>query len=102
MEILKKSLAKLQQQIRDRKAMIEGKLKARQPISDSDEEWLDNGGNLVDEERVVDALDNVSDYERGLERLNSHDKLVVEKLKNLAGSGAATTKKRKRMGFLVN
>ena len=102
MEILKKSLAKLQQQIRDRKAMIEGKLKARQPISDSDEEWLDNGGNLVDEEWVVDALDNVLDYEWGFERLNSYDKLVVKKLKNLARSGAATTKKHKHMGFLVN
>ena len=47
-------------------------------------------------------MDKVSDYEQGLERLNSHDKLVVEKLKNLAGSGAAPTKKHKCMAFLVN
>ncbi|KIK76349.1 hypothetical protein PAXRUDRAFT_170205, partial [Paxillus rubicundulus Ve08.2h10] len=69
------------------KTRLEGELKARQPISDSDQEWLDNAGNLVDEEQVVDALDHASDYEQGLKRLNSHDKSVVEKLKNLAGSG---------------
>jgi hypothetical protein len=33
METLKKGLAKLRHQIRDRKAALEGKLKARQPIS---------------------------------------------------------------------
>ncbi|KIK75360.1 hypothetical protein PAXRUDRAFT_173078 [Paxillus rubicundulus Ve08.2h10] len=76
LEILKKGLTKLQQQIQDQKTRLEGKLKAGQPLSDSDEEWLDNAGNLVDEERVVDPLDNASDYEQGLKRLNSHDKSV--------------------------
>ncbi|KIK81932.1 hypothetical protein PAXRUDRAFT_154900 [Paxillus rubicundulus Ve08.2h10] len=63
LEILKKGLTKLQQQIRDQKTRLEGKLKAGQPLSDSDEEWLDNAGNLVDEERVGDTLDNASDYD---------------------------------------
>ena len=47
-------------------------------------------------------MDKVSDYEQGLKRLNSHDKLVVKKLTDLAGSGAAPTKKCKCMAFLVN
>ncbi|KIK78130.1 hypothetical protein PAXRUDRAFT_164834 [Paxillus rubicundulus Ve08.2h10] len=101
-ETLKKGLAKLRHQIRDRKTRLEGELKAHQPVSDSNLEWLDNAGNLVDEERVVDALDHASDYERGLQRLNSHDKSVIEKLKNLAGSGdhEKPANKRKRMAFL--
>jgi hypothetical protein len=56
-EILKKGLMRLQQQIQDRKTRLEGALKACQPISDSDQEWLDTDGNLVDEDHVVDALD---------------------------------------------
>ncbi|KAF8495834.1 hypothetical protein JB92DRAFT_3126391 [Gautieria morchelliformis] len=103
-ETLKKGLTKLRNQIRDRKTRLLDVLKASQPISDSDQEWLYNAGNLVDEERVVDALDHASDYERGLERLNSHDKSVVEKLNNLARSGeksCAPSKKRKRMAFLT-
>ena len=100
--ILKKGLTKLRHQIQDRKTRLEDKLKAGQPISDSDEDWLDNTGNLVDEEQVVDVLDHASDYEQELKRLNSHDKSVVEKLRNLAGSdvtGCAPPKKRKRMAF---
>ncbi|KIK80403.1 hypothetical protein PAXRUDRAFT_158811, partial [Paxillus rubicundulus Ve08.2h10] len=46
------------------KAALKAALKANQPISEVDEEWLDNAGNLVDEERVVDELDKALDYER--------------------------------------
>ena len=49
-EILKKGLAKLQFQIQDQKTRLMDKLKASQPISDSDEDWLDNAANLVDKE----------------------------------------------------
>jgi|SRR5712672_903449 len=100
-EILQKGLTKLQNQTQDRKKRLEDELRAGQPISDSDEEWLDNDGNLVDEERVVDTLDCVSDYEQGLKRLNSHDRSVVEKLQSLAGS-CVPSKKRKRMAFLIS
>ena len=91
-EILKKGLAKLRNQVQDQKAMLEGKLKAHQPISDSDEEWLNTDGNLVDEEQVVNALDCASDYKQGLKRLNSHDKSVVDKLQSLVGSFASLKK----------
>jgi hypothetical protein len=97
-EILTKGLTKLRNQVQDRKTRLGGELRAGRPISDGDMEWLDNDGNLVDEERVIDALDHASDYEQGLKRLNSHDKSVVDRLKSLVGS-CAPSKKRKRMAF---
>ena len=60
-------------------------LNRKEKISDEDEEWLDNVGNLVDEEAVVDLLENVYDYEHGLTQLTSQQKSLVEKLKELGG-----------------
>ena len=85
-EILKKGLTRLQNQVQDWKTRLLAELRASRPISDTDQEQLDNNGNLVDEERVVDVLDCASDYEEGLRRLNSHDKYVVDKLQSLIGS----------------
>ncbi|GLB43834.1 putative CENP-B ARS binding protein-like protein [Lyophyllum shimeji] len=42
-------------------------------------------GNLIDEEAVVDLLKKAADYERGLTRLTSQQKSLVEKLKELNG-----------------
>ena len=98
--ILKKGLAKLQNQIPDRKSKLEADLKANKHISEVDEEWLDNTGNLVDEERVVDILDKASDYERGLGRLGQEEKSIVQKLMQLAGAVSAS-KKHKCMGFSI-
>ncbi|KAG6896196.1 hypothetical protein C0993_008691 [Termitomyces sp. T159_Od127] len=47
------------------------------------EEWLDKEGNLINRERVIEVLDNAPDYERGLEQLDSHQKALVDKLKEL-------------------
>jgi hypothetical protein len=44
-------------------------------LSESDEEWLDGEGNLIDEERVLELLENSSNYERGIQKigvLSSH------------------------------
>ena len=98
-EILKKGLTRLWNQVQDRKTRLLAELRASQPISDTDQEWLDNDRNLVDEEQVVDVLDYASDYEKGLKRLNSHDKYVVDKLQSLIGS-YTPTKKHKHMRFL--
>jgi hypothetical protein len=40
-------------------------LNAQKSITESDEAWLDGEGNPVDEERVVDLLENASDYDQG-------------------------------------
>ncbi|KAG6377392.1 hypothetical protein JVT61DRAFT_15188 [Boletus reticuloceps] len=74
----------------DRRTKLEADLKANQPISETDEDWLDNAGNLVDEEWVVELLDCASDYERGVEKLDEKGKFVVPKLKDLAGNGEKT------------
>lgn len=95
-DILKKGLKELQNQIGEQKSQLEAKLKANQLVLEIDLEWLDNAGNLVDEERIVDVLDKASDYERGLERMGLQEKAIVQKLKELIG-GDAPTKKHKCM-----
>ncbi|KAH0834267.1 hypothetical protein J3R83DRAFT_11623 [Lanmaoa asiatica] len=45
-ETLKKGLGKLRQQISDQKMRLEAALKARQPVSDADQDWLDNEMHL--------------------------------------------------------
>ena len=95
-EILKKGLSKLQNQIHDRKAHLQACLQAGQSISDRDKEWLDHDGNLIDEERLVDDLDNTSDYDQRLKGLSSSEKSIVDKLKSLAkGSEKSSTPSKK-------
>ncbi|KAI6010480.1 hypothetical protein PISMIDRAFT_23586 [Pisolithus microcarpus 441] len=57
-DVLQKGLAMLRNQICSQKATLEANLKANKCISEADEEWLDNAGNLVDKECVVEKLDN--------------------------------------------
>ncbi|KAI6013681.1 hypothetical protein BKA83DRAFT_4062974 [Pisolithus microcarpus] len=85
-DTLKKGLEKLQDQIRVCKASLEATLKANKTISAADEEWLDNVGNLVDEERLVDELERAMDYESAFEGLNPQEKSIVEKLMEIAMS----------------
>jgi len=59
-EILKRGLLKLRNQVQQWKSELEAKLKAGQPVSDADVDWLDGDGNLIDEEWVVEILDNAS------------------------------------------
>ena len=98
-KVLKKGLARLHDQIQERKGKLDIELKASRPISEVDQDWLDGDGNLVDEEKVVETLDSASDYERGLNRLDSQEKTIVQKLQKLAGApksaSDAPSKKRK-------
>ena len=87
-EILKKGLSKLRNQVQQRKAKLEAELKAGRAVSDADLDWLDGDGNLVDDERVVEMLDNASDYEREFDGLGSQEKAIVQRLWKLAGSGS--------------
>ena len=65
LDILKKGLTALKKRVASRKTQLEADLKAGKTISAEEEEWLYHGaGNLVDEERVVEVLDNGFDYER--------------------------------------
>ena len=77
LHMLQKGLAKLKNSIKGRKDNLLACLNGKEKISDEDEEWLDNVGNLVDEEAVVDLLENVYDYECGLTQLTSQQKSEV-------------------------
>ena len=79
-DTLKNGLEILHNQICDCKVSLKAALKANEPISMADEEWLDNSGNLVDKERLVNELDSVAN----LKRLNLQDRLTVEKLMRIA------------------
>ena len=103
-DILKKGLKNLQDQISDQKWQLKADLKANRPISEADEEWLDNAGNLVDHELVVQELEMASDYEAAYEALDLQHKSIVQKLQKLAMSGEKSvvpSKKRKCMDLKV-
>jgi hypothetical protein len=97
LHVLKKGLAKLTDSIKARKDNLLARINGKERISDEDEEWLDNAGNLVDEEAVVDLLENASDYEHGLTQLTSQQKSLVDKLKELGGEVKQAGNKRKSM-----
>jgi len=61
LNILKKGLEKLENAVKDRKA------------------------NTVDEKHIINMLEDASDYERGVARLDNKVKAVVMKLKEWAG-----------------
>ena len=69
LHMLQKGLVKLKDSIKLRKDNLLACLNGEEKISEEDKEWLDNAGNLVDEEAVVDLLENVSEYECGLTQL---------------------------------
>ena len=100
LNILKKGLEKLENAVKDRKQKLEASLAEKRTISSVDEQWLDNEANTVDEKRVIDILEDASDYERGVSRLDDKAKAVVMKLKEWAGGiahkVADASRKRKR------
>ena len=100
LKLLKAGLVKLKKQVATHKNVLISRLAKKEDIPDEDEQWLDHEANLVDEEIIVDLLKNASDYERGLERLNSQQKTLVEKIADLAGGiKDLQNKKRKHAHF---
>ena len=101
-DVLKHGLAKLSQKIKARKDDLSARLSQNEIISSADEQWLDNEGNTIDEQRILDVLESASDYERGVGQLDDAGKAIVEKLREWAGDLPAKIpgKKRKRMDFI--
>ncbi|KAJ7175606.1 hypothetical protein C8R46DRAFT_1030644 [Mycena filopes] len=85
LEILKKGLSALKNSVKERRTKLLARLKKEEKLSPADKAWLDNDGNQVNEDAVIQKLENASDYERGLSCLNSNEAGLVEKLKGLAG-----------------
>ena len=83
LEVLKRGLKILQDQVKAKKEKLQAQLHVKKSISSLDENWLDNEANLVDEQQVLDVLENASDYERSCERLDEtqtkgHHKEITE------------------------
>jgi hypothetical protein len=100
LQVLKSGLTKLKNNVKTRKDDLLTRLHNKETLSAVDEEWLDNEANHVEEEALVDLLENASDYEHGLARLNSQKKTLVEKQKELGGgikTALVVGKKRKHM-----
>jgi hypothetical protein len=47
-------------------------------------QMLDNEGNVVEEDAVIDKLEKASDYERGYARLDTKEVGLVDNLRKLA------------------
>jgi len=78
LNVLKKGLKALRERAASQKTQLEADLKAGKTISVEEEEWLDHGArNLIDEECMVEVLNNGSDYERSLERLDTKDRSIM-------------------------
>jgi predicted lipase len=71
LDILKKGFAKLTQTITKKRDDLNIKLSRQEDISSADEHWLDNEGNTIDEQRILEKLESASDYETGVV-LRSH------------------------------
>ena len=55
-EVLRKGLEILKKQVKVKKEALQAQLAEKKPISSEDEQWLDHDANLVDEERVLEAV----------------------------------------------
>ena len=97
LDVLKSGLTNLKNLTKTRRDDLLARLHRKEKISAKEEEWLDNAANPVDEEAVVVLLENASDYERGLTRLNLQQKSLVEKLKELSEKVVLAGRKRKSM-----
>ena len=95
-QILKKGLAKLSGNIRNRKDRLTAKLSRGETISLSDEQWLDNEGNTIDEERILDVLQSAPDYGKAVDQLSDNEKAIVKKLREWAGVSAKVAGKKRK------
>ena len=96
LDLLKKGLHTLRNQVQERKTRIKSDQKAGKVLSESDEDWLDGEGNLVNEEQVVQDLEEASDYEKGLGRLDAEGRGIVQRLQVLGGGHRTAVGKKHR------
>jgi hypothetical protein len=82
---LKSGLSALKKTVQKWRDALTERLKKEEKLSEAEEAWLDNDANHVEEDALMDKLENASDFERGLSRLDSREAGLVEKLKELAG-----------------
>ena len=96
---LKNALSKLKRSTEKRRKALLDCLAKKEKLSEADETWLDNAGNLIDEECVIEALDAASDFERGVERLSDNGKAALSRLRQAAGEEVSKKRKRRWISF---
>ena len=97
LEVLQKGLKVLKTQVKSRKEALQARLADRKSISSQDKRWLDYDANFVDEQQILEALENASDYECAFANLDDEQQGVVRKLQEAAGDlSKVIGKKRKR------
>ena len=85
LQVLKRGLSKLKETVKKWKDSLLLQLQEQQKISLDDEGWLDQEANFVDEEALVDMLENASDYEHALSKLDPKQKPLFKRLIELGG-----------------
>jgi hypothetical protein len=70
LEILKKRLCALKEQVKKRKDSLTEHLKKKELISETDEAWLDNEANHVDEDAVIEDATDEDIFEAVQKMLN--------------------------------
>lgn len=100
-DFLKGSLKQLWDQTQAWKVALEARLKAGQPISEADEEWLDGARNLVDEECLLDKLDKASDYNHAIKKLDVQEQFIVQKLIGLVENDDKMAAPSKKCKYIV-
>ncbi|KAJ3717029.1 hypothetical protein C8R42DRAFT_724670 [Lentinula raphanica] len=86
LEILEKGLTTLKNWVEARWKDLTAWLGHKEMLTDGEERWLDNEGNTVDEEKLVDKLRDAASYKDALQRLSVMEKETVKKLRELAGA----------------
>ena len=103
LDILKKGFAKLIQTITKKRDDLNIKLSQQEDISSADEQWLDNKGNTIDKQHILEKLESASDYKTGVAQLDDNGKAIMKKLQELAGDpdlpAKVAGKKRKHHGM---
>jgi hypothetical protein len=102
LDILRKGLKSLENEVKAKRDHLLARLADQKSITSSEEHWLDNDANLIDEELILDALEKASDYEMGIARLDEKGKGIVTKLRKFAGDLLPEmSKKRKCKSFTI-
>jgi len=102
-DVLWKGLEVLTIRTKSRKDALQAQLAEQKSISPEDKQWLDFDANLVDEQRVLETLEDASDYEEGFTRLGDEQKEIVRKLREAAGDlSKAVGKKRQHASSIFS
>lgn len=101
LEVLRKGLKVLENRVKPRKEALQAQLAGRKSISSQDEQWLDHDANLVDEQRVLEALENAPDYEGAFVTLNDEQKGIVRKLQEAGGGLRKMVGQKRKRAFSI-